>query len=80
MVLKTSYFYIHTFLNSYILGNYIIKLSLFFCICQKLGNFPMSKDFHKMNDLRKVLASNPKINNLLSLVRNVLEKYKTYPQ
>ena len=36
----------------------------------------MSKDFHQMNALRKVLASNVKIINLLNLVRGVLEKFK----
>lgn len=40
----------------------------------------MSKDFHQMNALRKVLASNQKINNLLNLVRVILEKYKNRPQ
>jgi len=40
----------------------------------------MSKDYYHMNSLRKVLASNPKINNLLNLVRMILEKYKNLPQ
>ncbi len=33
-----------------------------------------------MNSLRKVLASNPKISNLLNLVRMILEKFKNLSQ
>ncbi len=40
----------------------------------------MSKDYYQMNALRKILASNSKINNLLNLVRTLLEKYKTRSQ
>lgn len=40
----------------------------------------MSKDYYQMNNLRKVLASNPKINNLLNLVRMILDKFKNSPQ
>jgi len=40
----------------------------------------MSKDYYQMNNLRKVLASNPKISNLLNLVRMILEKFKNSPQ
>ncbi len=43
---------------------------------EKSVNFTMSKDFHQMNALRKVLASNVKIINLLNLVRGVLDKFK----
>jgi hypothetical protein len=40
----------------------------------------MSKDFYQMNNLRKVLASNTKINGLLNLVRMILEKFKNAPE